>query len=120
MVEGSQVFGRAATTGDDDHLNILDAIEILNAVTDVSRSTLSLHLCGINQNTGAVMAAPQNVEDVAQRGGLRRRDNSDAAWQCRNRFFAGRVKKTFRLELGLKLFECDLQRARAFGLQVFS
>ena len=33
-------------------------------------------------------------------------------------FLAAGIKQPFRLELGLELLECDLQRARALGLKV--
>src|SRR5438876_12003579 len=65
------------------------------------------------------MAALQDVKNIAQSRSLRRGDDADAARKLWNGFLAGRVEQPLSLQLGLELFECNLQGARAFRLQIF-
>ena len=89
-----------------------------NAGSDFERGHLSLHLRGKDHDIYGVMTAVQNLQDVAQGGGLWRGHNSDPLGQCWNRLLTFGVEQTFGLEFCFELFEGDLQGARTFGFQI--
>src|SRR4051794_8919031 len=113
MIESGEIFGRAASAGDDDHFDFFSAIEMLETGRDFDRRGLSLNLRGVNQNARRLMATSENVENVAQRCTLRRSDDSDAQWQRGDSLFARTVEEAFRIEAGFQLFERELQSSRA-------
>src|SRR6266700_1811607 len=84
VIECRKIFGRSAATGDDDHINILRAIEILDPGSDLICCALALYLRGENENVRRMMAAAQNVQNISQSGGLRRSHNANTARQWRN------------------------------------
>src|SRR5580698_674354 len=65
-----------------------------------------------------MVAAGDDVENVAERGGLSRSYDADPCGEGWDRLFASRVEQSFGFELALELFESELQRARALGFDV--
>src|SRR5450755_3907414 len=65
-----------------------------------------------------MMAALEDVEDVAKRSGLRRRHDADASRQGRDRLPALGGKQAFGFEFRLELLEGQLQGAGTLGLEV--
>ena len=94
-------------------------VEEADSGGDLVRSRVALHLGGIDQDIHGMMAALEHVENVAQRGGLRRCDNADARGQRWDRLLAFGGEQAFGFEFGLELLEGQLQRTGAFGLDVF-
>ena len=67
-------------------------MKVPQARHDFAWSRVSLHLRRINHNIRRMMPPRQNIQDVAQRGPLRRGDDPNALRQRRNLFFAGGVE----------------------------
>src|SRR5579859_4553589 len=120
IVEGSQIFYRAAAAGNDDDVDVLRAIEIFHAGRYFGRSGFTLHLSGVNQNPDIFMAARQDVQHVMQRGATGRGNDADAARQRRNGLAPRRVEQSFLRQPGLELLKLKLQGAGAHRLQEFS
>src|SRR6185437_13450728 len=57
IVERGQVFYGAATTRDDNHINVLSAVKIPDTGSDLRRSSLALYLRRIDQDADAFMPA---------------------------------------------------------------
>src|SRR5205807_8943234 len=110
---------RAPATGHDNDVHLTSLVEIANPVRNIERRRISLHLDGKNQHIGRSMTAVENVEDIPERGSLRRRDNANSARKGGDVLLSCLIEQAFGLQLGLELFKSDLQRARASRLQVF-
>src|ERR1700722_852458 len=119
IVERRQIFRRSAAARHHNHIHIFPLIKNPHARSDFSRRGVTLHLCRIDQHAHRVVPTPQNIQNVAQCRGLRRRYHANSRRQRRNRFFALCRKQSFVLQLRLKLLERQLQRARALGLNKF-
>src|ERR1700675_1603772 len=96
MVEGGKVFGGASASGHDDYVHVFRTIEILDPAADLGGGAFALYLRGVDKDAGRVMPAAQDVQDVAQGGGLRRGHDSDAPGKRRNRLLPRSIEKTFR------------------------
>ena len=109
MVERRKILGRAASARDDDDVDVVLLVEVTQSGGYLMRCTLSLHLRRIDKHIYGMMPAFENVENVSQRGSLRRCDDADPRRQRRNRFFSLGGEQPFRLKLGLELLKCQLQ-----------
>ena len=65
-------------------------------------------------------AAPQHLQDVAQRRAVERRDDPDAPRQRRQRTLPRRIEEPFGLQALLQLLERELQGAQAVRLHVLA
>src|SRR5436309_372352 len=119
IVERCEILSGAAAPRNDDDVHIALLVEVANSRCNVMRGCVSLHLRGINQNIHGMVAALENVEDVAQRSRLSRRYNADAGRKRWNLFLALGCEESFGFELGFELLECQLERSRSFGLEIF-
>src|SRR5439155_21071669 len=108
MIECGKVFGAAASTRNNDHVNVTSFIEVTNAGTNLKRRSLSLNLRGKNQNVCRMMTPPQDIQNIPQRRRLRRTHYPDAARRNRNPLPALRIEQSFRFQLGLELFKSNL------------
>src|SRR5579864_324250 len=118
IIEGREVFGGAAAARDDNYVHIFLLVKVANAGGYFMRGGISLNLRGINQEVDGAVTALDDVENVAQGRGLRRGDDSDASGKGRNRLLAFGGEQALGFKFCLQLFEGQLQRARAFGLDV--
>ena len=94
-------------------------IEITHAGGDFVRRRVALYLRRIDQDIYGMMAALEDVENVAKRRSLRGGDDADARREARDRLLALGCEKAFGFEFGFELFEGELQRSCAFGFDVF-
>ena len=65
FVERPQIFERSSAATDQDDVVHLPARQMTNGCGDFARRRRSLHAHGINLHGQTVVAAPQDVEDVA-------------------------------------------------------
>ena len=79
LVEGPEIFERAAATGDDQDVNRLLAVEELHGTDDFCGGAISLHANGIKSELHIVEAAAENADDVADSGTGGGSDEPDAA-----------------------------------------
>ena len=91
-----------------------------SAVRDVGGRAVPLHARRPDHEVRVRCAAPQHLDDVAQRRAVERRDDPDLARQRRQRPLARRVEEPFRLQLLLQLLERELQRAEPVRLHVLA
>jgi hypothetical protein len=118
LVEGPQVFDRAAAAREQNHVHGLPAVEIFERRGDLLRRALALHTHGINDQVQIGEAPPQDADDIAHRRASGRSHDADAAGQQRQRHLAPGIKKPFGVEALLELLESQLQRAHSRRLEV--
>ncbi len=118
LVEGHEILGRSAAAPDDDDLDAGYAGDGADGVGDLGGGAFALHPRRPDDEVGVGMAAGEDLDDVAERRTIERRDDPDLGRQRRQRPFASRVEEAFGLELLLQLLERQLQRAEALGLEV--
>ncbi len=85
IVERRQIFGRASAAAHDDDFHAAAGVEIAHSGGHFGRGGIALHLRWIDHRTGGVMPPVQDVQDVAQRGRLRRSNDANSRGQRRNR-----------------------------------
>src|SRR4051794_12095140 len=113
LVERPEIFERSSAAADEDDVVQLPAREVPDRDRDLSRGISALHADRINLHLQPLEAAPENVEDVANRSAGRAGDDGDPLRQHRNRLLSRRIEQSFIGELLLELLECQLQCAEA-------
>ena len=115
LVEGPEVFQRAAAARQDEHVGQLLAVEIFDGVDDFGGRAFALHAHGVQDQMKIGEAPAQDANDVAYGSSGRRSDEADAARQHGQRHFARGIEQAFFLEAALQLLEGQLQGARPTG-----
>ena len=82
---------------------------------DLERGAFALHARRADHEVRVGIAAPQHLDDVAQRRAVERGDDADLARQRRQRPLARCVEQALGGEPLLELLEGELQRAEPFG-----
>src|SRR5258707_9365515 len=116
LVERPQIFERSPSAANQDDVVQLPAREVANGNGDLAGCVPALHAHRINLYVKAGEAAAENVQHVADGGAGRTGDDGDPLGQHRDRFFPRGIKKALIGELLLELFEGQLQRTEAGGL----
>ena len=120
LVEGPQVFNRSAPPTDDHDLHARDARDLAQGARNVRRRVLALHTRRADYEVRVPVAAPQDLDDVANRRAVERGHDADLAGQRGQRTLARRVEQPLVLQPLLQLIERELQRAEAVGLEVLA
>ena len=68
MIEGGQIFGGAATAGNNDDIDGARFVEVTDAGADFERRRFSLDLRGIDKDAGAMVTAAQATAPIERRG----------------------------------------------------
>src|SRR5690606_37634856 len=113
LVEGPEVFQRAAAPADDQYVAITQPVGALDGTDDVARGFAPLHLNREEGDGNGGKAAFQDRENVMDGGTGGRRGDADMAWQGRNRTFAGFIEQAFGGQTALQCFERLAQGAFA-------
>jgi len=119
VVEGSEIFGGTSAAGDDDDVDVVVLIEVTHSGSDFMRSSVALHLGWKNQHVHGMMAALEDVENIAKGRGLCGGHDTNPRWKLRNRLLAFGGEEAFGFQLGFELLEGELKRSGAFGFDVF-
>ena len=118
LVEGPQVFNRAAAAPDDDDVDAFDAPDVAERPRDVGRRGVALDARRRDDHVRVLVAPAEHLEDVPDRGAVDRRDDADLAGQRGQRPLARRVEEALGLQALLQLVERQLPGAEALGLDV--
>ena len=78
LVEGPQVFDRAAAASGDDDIHAGHGADQPQSARNLAGRALALHARGRNHQVRVGIAAPQHPDDVAQRRAVARGDDADA------------------------------------------
>src|SRR5438477_727875 len=105
LIEGPDIFERAAAARDDQDVHGLVAIEKLDGANDLRGGAIALHAHGIKSELHVVEAAAEDAHHVPDGGPSRRSDQADAARQKRQRLFALRGEQPFGIQALLELLE---------------
>ena len=97
LVEGPEIFERAAAAREDQHVGEFRAIEISQGRDDFGGRAFALHFHGIELHVHIGEAALQNAQNVANGRAGGRGDDADAARQHGQRLFARLVEEAFVL-----------------------
>src|SRR5262249_4148669 len=117
VVEGPQVFQRAAAAADNDDVHAAQRVELADTLRDLAGGALALHARGRQHDVDLAEASADHAEHVADGGAARRRDDSDLAREARRRPLARGIEYPPRAQTLLELLEGELQGAPAFRLE---
>ena len=118
VVECPQVFERAATTADDQHVAFIPANGGLERVDQFAGRRIALHSCRVNNDRHGRETACQHAEDVANGCATGRCYEADTLRQRRKFTLAFLVEQAFRQQLFLQRFESPLENAFAGRLHL--
>ena len=89
------------------------AVDCFNRRNNLSGGFFALHKHRINNDVRNRIPLFQNAQNIAHGGTCRRRHNSNARRQPRNRLFMSFVKQSLLIQELFELFKCNRQRADA-------
>jgi hypothetical protein len=130
LVEGPEVFGRAAAAPDDDDVDALfaaplgeralvEVVQEADGLTDFGARPLALDARRGEEHVDRARAAREHRQDVADGRAGRRSHHADAAREERQRPLQLLVEEALGRQPVAQLLEGDAQRARAHGVQGF-
>ena len=118
LVEGPEVFERAATARQDQDIDELLAVEILDRRFDFAGRAFALHADGIDDEMEIGEAAAQDAHNVAHGRAARRGDQADALGQHGKGLLALDAEQAFGVQALFQLLEGELERAETDRLDV--
>src|SRR6185436_19395533 len=111
---------RAAATAGDDDVNARDLADRADRAGDVRCRAVALHPCRADDEVRGRVPALEDLDDVANRRAVERRDDADLARPERQRPLSRTIEQPFALEPRLQLIERELQRAESVRLPVLA
>ncbi len=115
VVEGPQVFQRAAAAGDEDHIRRTGAVKRRQGADDGRRSFIALHRGRREQDLGQRVAPPQGVEHILQGRAGGRGDQADSAREGRDGALAFFIEEPFTFKSRLEPQEFLVEKALSGG-----
>ena len=116
LVEGPEVLDAAAAPARDHQLDLATQPGAPDALRDVQRGAVALDADGHEDQVRAREAVEDDLQEVVDRGAVRRRHERDAAREERQRPLARGVEDAFRRELRPKRAQHRFARSDARGL----
>ena len=120
LVERPEILDRAAAARDDDDVHARDAPDGVEGALHSQCCSLlaarSVASAGSPAARCRVPAAPEHLDDVADRGAVERCHDADFSRECRQRPFARGIEQPLGLKPLLQLIEGELERAQAVRL----
>lgn len=120
VVEAPQILDRAAATHQQQHIALTRGVaarRLPQGSDDLVGRGGALHRRRIDGHRHMGRAPAQRRDDVAQRCGPERGDDTDAAWKTRRHPLAPGIEQALGLQLGLQAQELLVQTAQAGRLQ---
>lgn len=119
LVEGPEVFERAAAAGHDDDFGPAGEGKVGQAFDDLFGGSGTLHLGGPELDLEAGEATFDDLEEVADDGSGGRGDDADALGEFGEGAFSGGVEEAFGMEALFELVEGELEGSLAEGFDGF-
>src|SRR4029453_909128 len=117
LVEGREIFDRAAAPADDDDVDVAQRVEVAERLRDVLGGAVALHLARRDHDGELAEAAPDDAEHVLDRRAARRGDDADLPGKSRQLALARLIEEALGLQPGLELLEGELERAESLRLE---